>query len=75
MNTALELWFDDVFLVKRLKEQEVYLLRLQHKFWYDELNYKRYVELRDSALFVKARIEHQLRRPNSNLIIDSEDLY
>lgn len=64
MCTALDLWFDDNFLVKRLNEQEHYLLMLQHRLWMGELTYRRYEELRDSALFVKARIEHQFKRPH-----------
>jgi hypothetical protein len=64
MCTAFELWFDDAFLVKRLKEQEMYLIQLQERFWFGNLKYSRYEELRDCALFVKARIEHQLKRPH-----------
>lgn len=63
-NTALELWFDDEFLVKRLKEQESYLSYLQHRLWMNEIDQKRYDELYDCAMFVKARIEHQLSRPH-----------
>lgn len=60
----MELWFDDRFLVKRLKEQEMYVIILQERLWNGSINYSRYEELRDSALFVKARIEHQLKRPH-----------
>lgn len=64
MCEACKLWNDDNFLVKRLKEQEMYLIDLQERLWNENLSYKRYEELRDSALFVKGRIEHQLSRPH-----------
>jgi hypothetical protein len=64
MCTACKLWNDDNFLLKRVKEQENYILDLQNRLWKDNLSYNRYEELRDSALFVKTRIEHQLNRPH-----------
>lgn len=64
MCTICELWFNDEFLVKRYKEQELYLIDLQERLWNGNITYSRYEELRDSALFVKARIEHQLKRPH-----------
>jgi len=63
-KTAWELWFDDAFLVKRLKEQETYLRLLQHRLWMNEIDQLRYDQLFDSASFVKSRIEHQLSRPH-----------
>lgn len=70
-NTAMELWFDDAFLVKRLKEQEQYLLDLQLRLWESNMPYSRYEELRDTAYFIKLRIEHQLSRPHpSEMVYD-----
>ena len=66
MNIAFKLWFDDAFLVKRLKEQEIYLIELQQRLWLGEINYTRYEELRDCAAYIKASIEHQLKRPHPN---------
>lgn len=64
MCTICELWFNDDFLVKRLREQDYYLIELQERLWSGSITYRRYEELRDSALFVKSQIEHQLKRPH-----------
>jgi hypothetical protein len=58
------LWFDDEFLVKRHKEQELYLIELEERLLLGILSPERYNELKDSALFIKERIEHQLKRPH-----------
>jgi hypothetical protein len=58
MCVVCELWFNDAFLVKRVKEQELYIIELQARLWNGSINYGRYEELRDSALYVKARIEY-----------------
>lgn len=62
-NTAMELWFDDQFLVDRIKQQETYLLDLEIRRL-DGLDWRRYMELRETAEGIKKRLEHQLNRPH-----------
>lgn len=61
-QTAIELWYDDDFLYKRIKEQEYYLIDLELRRL-DGLNEERYWELRNTAEFMKWVFEYQLHRP------------
>lgn len=63
-KVAWELWYDDQFLVDRIKQQEHYLLELKLKYIHGCLDEIRYNELRDCALFIKSKFEHQLSRPH-----------
>jgi hypothetical protein len=63
-KTAWELWFDDAFLVERIKQQEHYLLDLELRHVTHKIDDQRFFELYNTAMFIKARFEHQFQRPH-----------
>ncbi len=64
--TAIELWSDEKFLVKRINEQRNYLLDLTRKNWAfktvkeEKWSEERFVELRDAAFWQMDRYKERL---------------
>jgi hypothetical protein len=58
-NTAIKLWEDKNFILKRIKEQESYLLDLHSRYKNNQIDLHRFNELANVALYQKLKFERQ----------------